>query len=62
MYQALIYLRWIRWIMTEALPGRHYVFVNMDETLVSKIVAQSSGFVPARQVQKEGGGGIPHKT
>lgn len=39
--------------MTEALPGRHYVFVNMDETLVSKIVAQSSGFVPARQVQKE---------
>ena len=39
--------------MTEVLPGRQYVFVNMDETLVSKIVAQSSGFVPCRQVQKE---------
>ena len=51
--QALIYLRWIRWIMTEALPGRDHVFVNMDETLVSKIAAQSSGFVPSRQVQKE---------
>lgn len=53
--KAIIYLRWIRWIMTEALTGRDYILVNMDETSVSKIVAQSSGFVPPREVQKQCG-------
>ena len=54
-YQALIYLRWIRWIMTEALAGREYVFINMDESSVSKIVSQSSGFVPSREMQQHRG-------
>ena len=41
--------------MTEALAGREYVLVNMDETLVSKIAAQAAGMVPSRQVQRQGG-------
>ena len=41
--------------MTEALAGREFVFVNMDETLVSKIAAQAEGLVPARQIQRERG-------
>ena len=39
--------------MVEVLSGREYVFVNMDETTVSKIEPQSAGFVPHRRVQQE---------
>ena len=54
-HKAQIFLRWVRWIMTEALFGREYVFVNMDETSVSKVVPQTSGFVPDRSIQRAQG-------
>ena len=53
--QALIYFRWLRWAVTEALSGRSFIFVNMDETTLSGVQSHSQGFVPAGRVQRAEG-------
>ena len=48
-------MQWVRWAMTEALQGRSFVFINMDETTISQLKPAEKGFVPARQVQRAHG-------
>jgi len=53
--QVHTYLQWVRWIIFEALHGRSYVFMNMDETTISQLHSTNQGFLPSRRVQRDQG-------
>jgi len=43
--QAIIYIKWSRWLFEIVLKDKRYVIINMDETSVSNLTSQKKGYV-----------------
>ena len=47
------YLRWVRWVLFEALAGQDTLVVNMDETMMANIKERSKGVVVNAQRKRQ---------
>jgi hypothetical protein len=53
LYQVLLYLNWLRFIIDSVMPGRLYVFINMDETSLSSVTSSGRGLVSLPKIKRD---------
>lgn len=52
LHQAVIFLQWVKWLLTIGLGEQRYVIVNMDETAVSGCKEMERGWVTPPDVRR----------
>jgi hypothetical protein len=53
--QVLLYLNWLRFIVECVMPGRLYVFINLDETSISSVTTSGRGLVAVPKIKRDCG-------